>query len=174
MSMTETPAASGDPKDARRLALARRMPELLYGAVVSASILAVSSLHGPTAEHVAFATLGVTITYWLAHVYVDAIGGRFDDREHTAHARLGRALFENTEILIGSLPPIIVFLIGRLMGLDVSGAAWLALWFTVAMLAGAGAYAAALAGARGSQLLIETLVAGSFGLIVIGVKYALH
>jgi hypothetical protein len=76
--------------------------------------------------------------------------------------------------LIGSLPPIIVFLMGRLMGLDVGGAAWLALWFAVAMLAGAGAYAAALAGARGSQLLIETLVAGSFGLIVIGVKYALH
>jgi hypothetical protein len=94
-------------------------------------------------------------------------------REHTAHARLGRALFENRDL--DRLTTADHRLSDRpAHGLDVSGAAWLALWFTVAMLAGAGAYAAALAGARGSQLLIETLVAGSFGLIVIGVKYALH
>jgi hypothetical protein len=173
--MTEaSTVGEDDARESRRLVLARKMPELLYGAVVSSSILAISSLHGPTTEHVAIATLAVTVTYWLAHVYVDAIGGRFEDAEHSTHSRVGHALRENTEILIGALPPILIFLLGQLLGFSVSGAAWIALWFTVALLTGAGAYAAHLAGVRGSALLIETLVGGLFGLIVIALKYFLH
>jgi hypothetical protein len=123
---------------------------------------------------VAIATVGVSITYWLAHVYVDAIGGRFEDTEHATHHRLRHALVNNTEVLIGSLPPILVFLLGRLLGLEIPGAAWLALWFTVALLTGAGAWAAHRAGVRGRDLMIETVVAGTFGLIVIVLKYVLH
>jgi energy-converting hydrogenase Eha subunit B len=172
--MTKEPTADGATEQARRLVLARKMPELLYGAVVSASLLAISSLHGATTEHVAIATVAVAVTYWLAHVYVDAVGGRFEDPGHTMHSRLGKALRENTEILVGSLPPVLVFLLGRLLGLPVGGAAWLALWFTVALLTGAGAFAAHLAGVRGKDLVIETVVAGAFGLVVIVLKYVLH
>src|SRR5947209_2794694 len=154
--MTEELAGNQDAREARRRRLAGQAPELLYGAVVSASILAVSSLHGPTTQHVAIATIAVSVTYWLAHVYVDAIGGRFHDREHAAHHRLLKALRENREILVGALPPILVFLIGRLLGLGITGSAWLALWFTVALLTGTGAYAAHLAGVRGKDLVIET------------------
>jgi len=172
--MTEELTGSPDAREARRHRLAAKAPDLLYGAVVSASILAVSSLHGPTTQHVAIATLAVSLTYWLAHVYVDAIGGRFHDREHSSHQRLAKALRENTEILIGAVPPVIVFLLGRLLGLGITGAAWLALWFSVALLTGTAAYAAHLAGVRGKDLLIETVVAGTFGIIVIVLKYALH
>jgi hypothetical protein len=150
------------------------MPELLYGAVVSASILAVSSLHGPTTKRVAIATLVVVATYWLAHVYVDAIGGRFEDPDHATHSRRGHAFLNNTEILIGSLPPILIFTLGRLLGLGVPASAWLALWFTVALLTGAGAFAAHQAGARGTALVFETIIGTCFGLVVIVLKYFLH
>jgi hypothetical protein len=173
--MTKPSAASEDatvqPQRALRL---EKISELLYGGVVSASILAISSLHGPTSERVALATLGGCITYWLAHVYVDAIGGRFRDAEHSAPSRLRGALIGNTEILVGSLPPIIVFVLGQLLGLGISGSAWLALWFTVAMLTATAAYAAHLAGVRGVDLVVETLTAGALGLLVIGLKYILH
>ncbi|HZA31510.1 MAG TPA: hypothetical protein VE462_08345 [Propionibacteriaceae bacterium] len=167
-------ASEGATEELQRVQRAEKVSELLYGAVVSASILAISSLHGPTSERVALATLGGCITYWLAHVYVDAIGGRFRDPEHSAHARLRKALIGNTEILVGSLPPIIVFVLGQLLGLGISGSAWLALWFTVAMLTGTAAYAAHLAGVRGVDLAVETLAAGVLGLLVIGLKYVLH
>ena len=173
--MTKPSAASeGDTVQPQRVRRAEKVSELLYGAVVSASILAISSLHGPTSDRVAIASLGVCITYWLAHVYVDAVGGRFRDPEHSTHSRLRRALIGNTEILVGSLPPIIVFLLGQVLGLGISGSAWLALWFTVAMLTGTAAYAAHLAGVRGLDLAIETLAAGSLGVLVIGLKYILH
>jgi hypothetical protein len=172
--MTKPSAASEGATQPKRLQRAEKVSELLYGAVVSASILAISSLHGPTSERVALASLGVCITYWLAHVYVDAIGGRFRDPEHSAHARLRKALIGNTEILVGSLPPIIVFLLGQVLGLGISGSAWLALWFTVALLTGTAAYAAHLAGVRGAELAVETLAAGALGVLVIGLKYILH
>jgi hypothetical protein len=173
--MTKPSAApQGAAEQQHRVLRPDKISELLYGAVVSASILAVSSLHGPTSERIALASLGVCITYWLAHVYVDAVGGRFRDREHSAHARLRSALIENTEILVGSLPPIIVFVLGQLLGLGISGSAWLALWFTVAMLTGTAGYAAHLAGVRGGALVVETLAAGALGVLVIGLKYTLH
>src|SRR4051812_10222640 len=169
-----SPAGTADARAGRRVALAKKVPDLLYGAVVAASILAVSSLHGPTTERVAVATVGVSVTYWLAHIYVDAVGGRFEDAEHSFFSRLAGALRENTEILIGALLPVVVFLVGEIFGLEISAAAWLALWFTVALLTAAGGSAAFLAGVRGTKLVLETLVAGSVGLLVIVLKYALH
>src|SRR5215212_1345083 len=173
--MTEPSAASeGATKQPQRVLRAERAPELLSRAPVPAPIPAISSLHAPTSERVALASLGVCVTYWLAHVYVDAVGGRLRDPEHSTHARLRRALIENTEILVGSLPPIIVFVLGQVLGMGISESAWLALWFTVALLTGTAAYAAHLAGVRGLDLAVETLAAGSLGVLVIVLKYILH
>ena len=90
----------------------------------------------------------VSVTYWLAHVYADAIGGRFEDTDHSTHHRLRHALQNNTGVLLGSLPVLVVFVIGRLLGMDVTNSAFLALWFTVAMLAAVAAFAAHRAGVR--------------------------
>lgn len=167
-------AAGNLAQQARRRLMARRIPDLLYGGVVAGSVLAISSIHAPGGEHVALATAGVTVVYWLAHVYVEAVGGRFEDQENATHVRLATAVKDNVEVLIGAVPPIVVFLLARLLGLDVRGAAWVALWFTFAMLTFAGALAAYLAGARRWALVAEASLAGVFGLLVILLKYALH
>ena len=109
--------------------------EMLYGALVSSVVLAATSAGAETGEIVALATALVSVTYWLAHVYADAVGGRFEDTDHSAHHRLRHALKNNTGVLLGSLPVLVVFVIGRLLGMTVANSAFLALWFTVAMLA---------------------------------------
>ena len=95
--------------------------EVLYGALVSSVVLAATSAGAQTGELVALATALVSVTYWLAHVYADAIGGRFEDTDHSTHHRLRHALKNNTGVLLGSLPVLVVFIIGRLIGLDVHG-----------------------------------------------------
>ncbi len=77
-------------------------------------------------------------------------------------------------MLVGSLPPIVVFLLARLAGAEVTVAALIALWFTVGLLIAAGGTAAYLAGVRGWLLVLEAFVAGGFGVVVILLKYALH
>ena len=147
--------------------------EMLNGALVSSVVLAATSAGAETGELVVVATALVSVTYWLAHVYADAIGGRFEDTDHSAHHRLRHALKNNTGVLLGSLPVLVVFVVGRLLGLDVQDSAFLSLWFTVAMLAGVAAFAAHRAGVRGAALLGETALAGAFGLLVIGLKLIL-
>lgn len=122
----------------------------------------------------AAATALVTSIYWLAHVYVEAIGGRFTEVEAPIHRRIGAAMKEAVEVLIGAVPPILVFLLARFVGADVQQSAQVALWTTVGLLIFAGAAAAYVAGLRGWPLVLDSLVAGCFGLLVIALKYLLH
>lgn len=169
-------ADQGNPfgRAARRLGRERQMGEFLYGALLSGSVLAVSSASAEDGTPVLFATGLVTVTFWLAHVYVDAVGGRFHDHEHTTGQRLVHALRNNTAVLLGSLPTLVVFAVARLFGRDVGDAAWTALWFTVALLGAAGAFAAYRAGARRWSLIGEIAVAVGFGMVVILLKIMLH
>ncbi|GEK20365.1 hypothetical protein [Cellulomonas xylanilytica] len=148
--------------------------ELLYGALVSSVVLAATSAGAESGEIVILATALISVTYWLAHVYADAIGGRFDDVDHTSGHRLKHALRNNTGVLLGSLPVLVVFGVGRLFGMGVVDAAFLSLWFTVAMLTSVAALAAHRAGVRGAALVGESLLAGAFGLLVIVLKYMLN
>lgn len=150
------------------------VPEMLYGAVVAASVLAVSSAHAPAEGRVVVSTVIVAVVYWLAHVYVDAVGGRFVDREHSTGARVLHALNDNWSVLYGALPPIVVLILARALGADAETAAWTALWVTLALLVGVGGIAAWRAGARRWALVGEVVVAGCFGLLVVVLKYALH
>ena len=52
------------------------LPGLLYGAVISASVLATASAHSEQYEYVALAAFAVVTVYWLAHVYVGLHGRR--------------------------------------------------------------------------------------------------
>ena len=158
----------------RRQIAAHRASELLYGAVVSASVLAVASVDSEHADRVVLATAGVAIVYWLTHVYVDAIGGRFLDPDHTTAWRLRHAVATNWAVLVGAAPPVLVYSLGRTLGLGVSAAGWVAMWSAVALLMGAGGVAAWRAGARRWSLASEVLVCGSLGIVVIGLKYLLH
>ncbi len=149
-------------------------PDLLYGAVVAGSVLAISSAHAPTSGHVALVTIAVTAIYWLAHVYVDAVGNRFRDRDRTMFGRVGESMRDSVEVLVGCVPPIAVFAVAKFLGADISTAALIALWFTVALLLVAGAGAAYLAGVRGWPLVLESSISGLFGVFVILLKYLLH
>ncbi len=148
--------------------------EVLYGAVVSGAVLAVTSAHVETGESVALSTAIVSVTYWLAHVYAEAVGGRFEDKDHSTGHRLRHALQNNLGVLIGSAGPILAFLVARLFGEPVPDAAWRALWFTVLLLVASAGVAAGKAGVRGWKLVGETAIAGGFGLVVILLKALQH
>ncbi len=159
---------------ARRVLLAHNAPDLLYGAIVAGSVLAVASVHVEDGTSVALAAAVVTAIYWLAHVYVESVGNRYRDRDHSIHARVLDSMRDSVEVLAGATAPILVFVVARLLTADVQQAAEIALWVTVAMLIVAGAGSAYLAGVRGWRLWVEALVAGSFGMLVILLKYLLH
>ena len=121
--------------------------EILYGALVSGSS---SRRRAPSRERRRRpARDRAGVRHLLARARVRRRGRRplRGPRPRAGH-RLKHALRNSTGVLLGSLPVLVVFAVGRLLGLDVDRAAFIALWFTVAMLA---AVAALAATGRGSE-----------------------
>jgi hypothetical protein len=147
---------------------------LLYGAIVSAAVLATVSAHGEDSAHVALATAVVLVVYWMAHVYISTLSRQFGgDRRHFM-MRLRTASAHELSVLKGGLPAIAVYVITDASGADMDTAAATAVYFSVVLLAAVGYLGGHQAGLRGRQLMWEVLGAASFGLLIVAAKTLLH
>lgn len=168
MSATGHSTSSG-----RRLRIADA-GALLYGALIAASVLATASAHAEDFTYVALATLLVLGVYWLAHVYVAAQRMQYGGDDRLLHRRLGHSGREELSIIQGGLPAVVVFWVTELAGASVGTAAAVAVYFSVAMLVGAGYLLARRAGRRGWPAVLDAVVAGLLGVVVIIAKALLH
>ena len=155
--------------------LARADPAgLLYGAIVSAAVLATVSAHAEGSEFVALATGVVLVVYWMAHVYIDALSRQFDGDSRHFLLRLRTSSGHETSVLKGGVPAILVYVGASVVGLDIASAAAAAVYFSVVLLAAVGYLGAHQAGLRGRAVLLEVAGAASFGLLIVAAKALLH
>lgn len=155
--------------------LARTDPAgLLYGAIVSAAVLATVSAHADGSEYVALATGVVLVVYWMAHVYIEALSRQFDGDNRHFLQRLRTSSAHESSVIKGGLPAIVVYLGADAAGMDLGSAAATAVYFSVALLAAVGYLGAHQAGLRGRAVLLEIAGAASFGLLIVVAKALLH
>ena len=161
-------------KVARRLA-AGDPGGLLYGAIVSAAVLVTISAHAEGKQFVAFATAGVLVVYWMAHVYIEVLSTQFRGDTRGFLRRLGTAARHEVSVLEGGVPAIVVYLAAYVFfDAGISGAAAVAAWFSTLLLVVIGYLGAHHAGLRGLPMLLEVCAAGSFGLLIVLGKTLLH
>lgn len=155
--------------------LARADPAgLLYGAIVSAAVLATVSAHADDSVFVGLATGLVLVVYWMAHVYIYTLSSHFDgDRRHFL-LRLRTAAAHESSVLKGGAPAVVVYVVAELVGVDVDTAAAIAVYFTVGLLAVVGYLGAHRAGASGRAMALEVAGAASFGVLIVLMKTLLH
>jgi hypothetical protein len=163
----------------RRIAAARRIAsgdpaELLYGAIVAATVLATVSAHGEGASYVALATGIVVGIYWMAHVYTHALSVQFGGDQRHLLTRLRTSAAHEASILMGGLPAILVYTLAVIAGAGPSRAAFVALYFSVGLLIAAGYVGARAAGLTGRAVVAEAAGAGLFGVLIILAKSLLH
>lgn len=147
---------------------------LLYGAIVSAAVMATVSAHADGSTFVGVATALVLVVYWMAHVYIGTLSRQFDGDERRFLKRVLTAGAHEASVLKGGLPAIAVFVGASLGGAEADGAAATAVYATVLLLAGVGYLGAHQAGMKGVALLLEVLGAASFGLLIVAAKTLLH
>ena len=157
-------------------ALSRRDPGgVLYGAVVTAGVLAAVSANVSHVDRVALSVGAVVAAYWLAHVYIATQQMLFEGDHRPLHRRTPAAAAEEVFILVGSVPAVVVYLVSYyLAGFPSSSAASLALWFSVGFLFVIGYLGAHRAGLTGWRLAFECLGAASLGLVAVLAKLFLH
>jgi len=155
--------------------LARRDPgAIVYGAVVTAASLAAVSANISHVQRVALSVGAVVAVYWLAHVYTETQEMLFHGDRRPLYRRTPHAAAKEVFILVGAVPAVVVYLLLDLLGMSASGAAYWALWFSVAFLALIGYLGAHRAEIRGWWLLLESAGAASLGILAVLGKVFLH
>ena len=150
------------------------LPGLLYGAVISASVLAAASAHAERYEYVALAAFAVVGVYWLAHVYIGLQTPGGEDSGAGILRRVASVARHESSVLKGGVPAVLVYLVGTLLGLGAATAAAVAVYFSVGLLICVGYVAAHLAGRTGLAAIVDASVAGLFGVAVVVLKTFLH
>lgn len=148
--------------------------EAIYGTLVAAAVLAAKGQKGESGAEIFGSALLVLVLYWVAHVYADVVGERLRTRERPGWSRILGAAVRDWSMLRGSLIPVVIFGLVRLSGASVNAAVLTALWSTIVLLACWGLVAALRGGARGLELVVETLVCAALGFVVLVLKIFIH
>jgi hypothetical protein len=171
--MADVPSAESSPGWADRVRLFEGGSGIITGTVVCAAVIAASAGHTNSVAELSAAIVGTVLVYWLAHLHAEAIGGAVS-RSHDPVTAVRRAAADTWTIGAASLLPLVVLLLSKLAGANLSQASWAALAATVALLA---AYSY-LAGRRGglgiSGSIVCSIAGAALGVLVAALKAALH
>ena len=168
----EGTSARSDPIAA--IAAAVDPSRVLYGAVVSAGVLAVIGGHVDSVVQVLAGVIAVLAIYCLAHVYADLVGGPLGSAPQKPGHRAGIAFRRESAVVLGGLPGLVAVLVASLLGATVSLATTIALWVIVVLLAGAGYVGSRRSKRTGWRLVLDTAFAALFGVLAVLLKSLLH
>jgi len=150
--------------------------EAIYGVILVAGLIVASGSHGATSFTV-FATVMVTVVvFWLAHLYAGTVAGHglAEDRVVGLGESFRHAFKRSLGLLLSSLLPSAVLLLGATHRIVDIRAIWLALWMCVAVLAVLGFIAFARRGAAWYMRIIGAITTAGFGVVMIIAKALIH
>lgn len=145
----------------------------VYGSLLAASVVVGAGSLGsfPRLELVLL-LLCTGVVFWAAHVFSRLFGARIVD--HLSWAEVRRACAEERPIIDAAIPPAGAVAISPILGLDVRGAAWLALGVALAGQVGWATAAADRAGASRRLMLLAGAINLLLGSGIVLFKVALQ
>jgi hypothetical protein len=166
--MTGTAAADAPPPAARSTA-ARRRAAGIYGTIVASAVLAAGGGHLRT---VALAVILVVtlLVYWAAEGYAELLSEQIHAGRLPTRVQLRASLAATWPMVTASYVPLLSMLVARVLGADTEDAATVALVVAIALLVAHGWAAGRAARLHGLRLLAVTLIAGTFGVMMILLK----
>ena len=160
---------TGQPERIEKTDRGRRRAAGIYGAVVTAAVIAAAGEQLRTRAVVV--TVVVTLlVYWIAEQYAELLG------EHTAEGHLPsrsqvQAAFASTWPMVGaSYAPLLALVFARLAGASALTAANCGLAAALVLLVYHGWSAGRAANLQGKTLLVATSVAAALGVMMIVLK----
>ncbi len=158
-------------RDLSRLDLAG----VIYGIILATALIGAFSEQpkvGPVATFIA--VMGSAVIFWLAHGYAHILAAGVVDREPITRRAVGEALLRQLPLVLGALPPALVLLTEPLGLLSEDNTETLALFVGVALLAAFGLIAARRRQAGLLGTIVLTATSAGLGLVMVGLKAAVH
>jgi hypothetical protein len=147
----------------------RRRAAGIYGAIVTAAILAAVGSRLPTAALVVSVVVTLLV-YWVAEEYAELLGEQVEGGVLPTWAYIRGALAATWPMVSASYAPLLALVLARLAGASAAAAANVGLAVATVLLATHGWSAGRSSQLRGRQLLLATSVAAALGLVMIVLK----
>jgi hypothetical protein len=147
----------------------RRRAAGIYGAIITAAIIAAVSDHVRTVA-LAVSVVVTLVVYWLAEEYAELLGEQIAGGVVPSRAYIREALAATWPMVSASFVPLLALLLARVAGASALTAANAGLAAAVVLLTVHGWLAGRSAQLRGAQLLLATSVAAALGLAMIALK----
>jgi hypothetical protein len=156
-----------------RQRLAERVTAACYGTVLVLAALAVIESDDVASGLGWELVTGVGVATWVAHLHAEVVG---DHLRHTAvldRKEITRAMADGFPILLATVLPAVMLLLGRLDVLDHRVAVWASVAVAVLQLAGVGCFVGFAVSAHSSRAWLFTAVTAAFGVTVVALKVVL-
>jgi hypothetical protein len=147
----------------------RRRAAGIYGAIITAAIIAAVSDHVRTVALVVSVVVTLVV-YWLAEEYAELLGEQIAGGVVPSRAYIRKALAATWPMVSASFVPLLVLLLARGAGASALAAANVGLAAAVVLLTIHGWLAGRSAQLHGARLLLVTSVAAALGLAMIALK----
>jgi hypothetical protein len=166
--MTGT-SADGAPPPALNRSAARRRSAGIYGTIVVSAVLAAGGAHLRTVP-LAVTVFVTLLVYWPAEGYAELLGEHAHAGRLPTWSDVRASLAGIWPMVTASYLPLLALLVARVLGADTKTAATVALVVAIALLLVQGWMGGKAARLQGLRLLVVTLVAGAFGVMMILLK----
>lgn len=151
-----------------------RISGTVYGTIVVMGALAAGSHGGITdAAELAGIVAGTVIVLWIAHVYSDSLAETISRGRRLDRAELVSVARRELAMPLAAVAPVAALLLGATGIFRESTAAWLAMGFGLATLAGAGVRYASVERLRPLGWAMSVAVNLALGLLIVGLKAGL-
>jgi hypothetical protein len=146
----------------------------VYGSVLATSVVVGAETLGsyPRTELVLLLLL-TGLVFWIAHVHAQLFGARLAQHGRLSRGTVLHVCRDEWPIVTACVPPAAAVAVSPLLGLDLQGAAWLAVFVAVAGQVGWAVAAAYRARASLGLVIITASVNLLLGLLIISFKIAL-
>jgi hypothetical protein len=162
-------AAGGAQVGPSAMAPGRRRASGIYGAIITAAVLAAAGEQLPT-RALAASVLITLLVYWVAEEYASLLGGHLASGTLPSWSEIRGALAASWPMVTASCLPLLVLVLAALLGAAATDAANAALVAAAAELMVYARSAGRAAGLRGRRQVLVIASAAVLGLLMIGLK----
>jgi hypothetical protein len=147
---------------------------IVYGTTLIAMLLAAENGRRETYPKTTGAIVIGLFVYWLSITYSEYAGERMERGERFEYDAFVRTAAKETALLYGAAVPLLVVLLGWLVGWGLETSINIAIWTDAALIVGLEFGIGMRAGLSGRDLIRQSMFGMVLGLLVIALRVLLH
>jgi VIT1/CCC1 family predicted Fe2+/Mn2+ transporter len=147
---------------------------VIYGSIIGLALVVALESHPPPAGVVVGVLLATAVAVGLAELYSEIVGTETRTRRRVAREELREFLDDVLAVAFGIGFPAVFFILASAGAFEPETAFTLAKWSGLGLIGGYGFCAARLAGQSLAASLLQAVVVGAIGGLLIAVKAIIH